>query len=83
MFCRHCQRQMRPTVVGHSKCTVEMWACPDRACGFTFEVRTDTRGFYFCFPEERSSVQTRPETQAFPHRVFEIGQSTSPVGTTP
>jgi|GEM_PF-5753244 len=81
MYCQKCQAKMQHSYVGHSKNTVELWACSDESCGFTFEMRTDSRGFYFCLPQDNEldcAVSPSPErakAQCFPNQVFEIGNT--------
>jgi len=51
MFCQKCDSLMHNTYIGHSKNTVELWACSQENCDYTFEMRTNARGFHFCFDE--------------------------------
>jgi len=53
MFCQKCFAKMTRSLWGHSKGTLELWECSDPDCDYTFEMRTTTRGFNYCFEQER------------------------------
>lgn len=52
MYCQKCESLMNNSYIGHSKNTVELWACSNEKCDYTFEMRTNARGFHFCFGDD-------------------------------
>ena len=80
MFCQKCQSEMQYTYLGHSQSTVELWACTNAGCDYTFEMRSNSRGFHFCFMQEEDLSYQQPlsgsNDQEFPHHIFEVGTGT-------